>query len=152
MMIQRCMMKKIPSVPIIRNRQSTRPFSLIAFGGECFHCITFYKEHKNFPLKQTFPLLFYNRIIIKTFVSSSIHAQTSPFCAYFLPISFCRSNCLSKFAVGILLIPNILKYMSLKIVVLAKQVPDTRNVGKDAMKLTVLSTVRHFRLSSIRKT
>ena len=91
------------------------------------------KEHKNFPLKQTFPLLFYNRIIIKTFVSSSIHAQTSPFCAYFLPISFCRSNCLSKFAVGILLIPNILKYMSLKIVVLAKQVPDTRNVGKDAM-------------------
>jgi electron transfer flavoprotein beta subunit len=106
---------------------------LIAFGGECFHCITFYKEYKNFPLKQTFPLLFYNRIIIKTFVSSSIHAQTSPFCAYFLPISFCRSNCLSKFAVGILLIPNILKYMSLKIVVLAKQVPDTRNVGKDAM-------------------
>ena len=26
--------------------------------------------------------------------------------------------------------------MSLKIIVLAKQVPDTRNVGKDAMKAT----------------
>ena len=35
--------------------------------------------------------------------------------------------------------------MSLKIVVLAKQVPDTRNVGKDAMKLTVLSTCGNFR-------
>ena len=54
-------------------------------------------------------------------------------CAYFLLISFCCSNCLSKFVARILLIPNILKYMSLKIVVLAKQVPDTRNVGKDAM-------------------
>jgi electron transfer flavoprotein beta subunit len=106
---------------------------LIVLGGECFHSITFYKEYKKFPLKQTFPLLFYNIIIIKTFVSSSIHAQTSPFCAYFLLISFCCSNCLSKFVARILLIPNILKYMSLKIVVLAKQVPDTRNVGKDAM-------------------
>lgn len=133
MMIQRCMMKRYRLSLSSETDSPRRPFSLIAFGGECFHCITFYKEHKNFPLKQTFPLLFYNRIIIKTFVSSSIHAQTSPFCAYFLPISFCRSNCLSKFAVGILLIPNILKYMSLKIVVLAKQVPDTRNVGKDAM-------------------
>ena len=28
---------------------------------------------------------------------------------------------------------KIIKFMSLKIVVLAKQVPDTRNVGKDAM-------------------
>ena len=110
-----------------------RPFSLIVLGGECFHSITFYKEYKKFPLKQTFPLLFYNIIIIKTFVSSSIHAHTSPFCAYFLLISFCCSNCLSKFVARILLIPNILKYMSLKIVVLAKQVPDTRNVGKDAM-------------------
>jgi electron transfer flavoprotein beta subunit len=106
---------------------------LIVLGGECFHSITFYKEYKKFPLKQTFPLLFYNIIIIKTFVSSSIHAHTSPFCAYFLLISFCCSNCLSKFVARILLIPNILKYMSLKIVVLAKQVPDTRNVGKDAM-------------------
>ena len=124
MMIQRGIMKKIPSVPII---------SLIVLGGECFHSITFYKEYKKFPLKQIFPLLFYNIIIIKTFVSSSIHAHTSPFCAYFLLISFCCSNCLSKFVARILLIPNILKYMSLKIVVLAKQVPDTRNVGKDAM-------------------
>ena len=30
-------------------------------------------------------------------------------------------------------ISQLLFYMSLKIVVLAKQVPDTRNVGKDAM-------------------
>lgn len=133
MMNQRCMMKKIRLSLSSETDSPRRPFSLIVFGGECFHNITFYKEDKKFPLKQTFPLLFYNRIIIKTFVSSSIHAQTSPFCAYFLLISFCCSNCLSKFAAGILLIPNILKYMSLKIVVLAKQVPDTRNVGKDAM-------------------
>ena len=51
----------------------------------------------------------------------------------FSPYPFVAQIVLSKFAVGILLIPNILKYMSLKIVVLAKQVPDTRNVGKDAM-------------------
>ena len=38
--------------------------------------------------------------------------------------------------------------MSLNIVVLAKQVPDTRNVGKDAMKETVPSTVQPCRLSS----
>ena len=41
--------------------------------------------------------------------------------------------------------------MSLKIVVLAKQVPDTRCVGKDAMP-TVRLTVRHFRRFLIRKT
>ena len=41
--------------------------------------------------------------------------------------------------------------MSLKIVVLAKQVPDTRCVGKDAMP-TVPLTARLFRLFSIRKT
>ncbi len=134
MMIQRGIMKKRYRLSLSSETDSPRrPFSLIVLGGECFHSITFYKEYKKFPLKQTFPLLFYNIIIIKTFVSSSIHAQTSPFCAYFLLISFCRSNCLSKFAVRTLLIPNILKYMSLKIVVLAKQVPDTRNVGKDAM-------------------
>lgn len=44
---------------------------MIVLGGECFHSITFYKEYKKFPLKQIFPLLFYNIIIIKTFVSSS---------------------------------------------------------------------------------
>ena len=42
--------------------------------------------------------------------------------------------------------------MSLKIIVLAKQVPDTRNVGKDAMKKrTELLTEPHFPQSSTRK-
>ena len=40
--------------------------------------------------------------------------------------------------------------MSLKIVVLAKQVPDTRNVGKDAMKAD--GTMRHSPPSSTPKT
>ena len=35
--------------------------------------------------------------------------------------------------------------MSYKIVVLAKQVPDTRNVGKDAMKADVLLIEQRFR-------
>ena len=39
---------------------------------------------------------------------------------------------------------------TLKIVVLAKQVPDTRNVGKDAMKAD--GTAPRFRLSSTPKT
>ena len=42
--------------------------------------------------------------------------------------------------------------MSLKIVVLAKQVPDTRNVGKDAMKADGPLTVRHSPPSSTPKT
>ena len=42
--------------------------------------------------------------------------------------------------------------MSLKIVVLAKQVPDTRNVGKDAMKADEPLTARHFPPSSTPKT
>lgn len=88
MIIQRCMMKRYRLSLSSETDSPRRPFSLIAFGGECFHCITFYKEHKNFPLKQTFPLLFYNRIIIKTFVSSSIHAQTSPFVHIFSPYPF----------------------------------------------------------------
>ena len=88
MMIQRGIMKKIPSVPIIRNRPSTKAFSLIVLGGECFHSITFYKEYKKFPLKQIFPLLFYNIIIIKTFVSSSTHAHTSPFVHIFSSYPF----------------------------------------------------------------
>lgn len=54
---------------------------------------------------------------------------------HFLVGFLCRTNGLSNFAVTIksVLIPK-LNNMSLKIVVLAKQVPDTRNVGKDAMK------------------
>jgi electron transfer flavoprotein beta subunit len=42
----------------------------------------------------------------------------------------CRKECLSTFALNLYKI----EFMSLKIIVLAKQVPDTRNVGKDAMK------------------
>ena len=42
--------------------------------------------------------------------------------------------------------------MSLKIVVLAKQVPDTRNVGKDAMKADGTINRAHFPLSSTPKT
>lgn len=42
--------------------------------------------------------------------------------------------------------------MSLKIVVLAKQVPDTRNVGKDAMKADGTINARHSLPSSTPKT
>ena len=42
--------------------------------------------------------------------------------------------------------------MSLKIVVLAKQVPDTRNVGKDAMKADGTINRAALRLSSTQKT
>ena len=41
--------------------------------------------------------------------------------------------------------------MSLKIIVLAKQVPDTRNVGKDAMKEDGTINEPHFPQSSTRK-
>ena len=42
--------------------------------------------------------------------------------------------------------------MSLKIIVLAKQVPDTRNVGKDAMKADGTVIEQHYPLFLIQKT
>lgn len=65
MMIQRGIMKRYRLSLSSETDRPRRPFSLIVLGGECFHSITFYKEYKKFPLKQTFPLLFYNIIIIK---------------------------------------------------------------------------------------
>ena len=43
-------------------------------------------------------------------------------------------------------------YMALKIVVLAKQVPDTRNVGKDAMTAEGTGIAQPYLLSLIQKT
>ena len=58
-------------------------------------------------------------------------------------ISFC-----SRFSLPLQpKIHNVIFYMSLKIVVLAKQVPDTRNVGKDAM--TAEGTVNRAALPAI---
>lgn len=88
MMIQRGIMKRYRLSLSSETDRPRRPFSLIVLGGECFHSITFYKEYKKFPLKQIFPLLFYNIIIIKTFVSSSTHAHTSPFVHIFSSYPF----------------------------------------------------------------
>ena len=50
-----------------------------------------------------------------------------------MTLSFCSPNALIKFASRKIYNNQNINLMSLKIVVLAKQVPDTRNVGKDAM-------------------
>ena len=58
-------------------------------------------------------------------------AHFGRFCAIYLAVCAKSSTFAPDFKRISLL--HIIYYMALKIVVLAKQVPDTRNVGKDAM-------------------
>ena len=60
-------------------------------------------------------------------------AQKKYECALFISFTFCSPDGLTNFACKKLYNNQNINLMSLKIVVLAKQVPDTRNVGKDAM-------------------
>ncbi len=73
-----------------------------------------------------------------------ICAQNKCFCAIYFAKCIKCSNFAADFEISIL---HILYIMALKIVVLAKQVPDTRNVGKDAM--TAEGTVNRAALPAI---
>ncbi len=72
-------------------------------------------------------------------------AHFGRFCAIYLAVCAKSSTFAPDFKRISLL--HIIYYMALKIVVLAKQVPDTRNVGKDAM--TAEGTVNRAALPAI---